>query len=126
MPEACAVEAVETRGTGTTPRRGTVYIVQSTDSGLGRYRAAKQYGELVPLMQRDAFPDNADERIGQMREIMKAILGNFNPAKDYVLLTGDPLAIAMCILTLSLSVLTIPCLKWDRDEQAYYPVTISV
>lgn len=106
--------------------RGTVYVVQSTDEGLGRYRAAMRYGNLVPIVQRDAFPDNAEERIDQMREIMKTILSEFNPAKDYVLLTGDPLAIAMCILTLSCSTLTIPCLKWDRDEQSYYPVTVSV
>jgi hypothetical protein len=141
-------------------------------------------------MQRDAFADNAAERIGQMREVMKTILSEFNGAKDYVLLTGDPLAIAMCILTLTLQATSkgelkttttircqcgwktelandtetaaevvaqahevqcfrrpyqhsamrisedrrweysaevrIPCLKWDRDEQNYYPVTVSV
>lgn len=127
MPETHAVEAVASRGTGTASQRGTVYIVQSTDEQMKRYRAAEHYGDLVPIIQsRDAFPDDADHRIGQWREVMKTILGAFNPAKDYVLLTGDPLAIALCILVLSISTLTIPCLKWDRDEQAYYPVVVSV
>jgi hypothetical protein len=118
--------AVGTREAGTATRRGTVYIVQSTEEGLGRFHKAARYGDFMPIMQRDTFADNAEERMPQMREVMKAKLAEFNPSRDYVLLTGDPLAIAMCILTLSCSTLSIPCLKWDRDEQDYYPVTVSV
>lgn len=103
---------------------GTVYIVQGEDTG--KFARAKRFGELVYLMQRDAFPDNADERIDKMRYVMDALLASFNPAKDHVLLTGDPLAIAMCILTLSQWTLHIPCLKWDKHEQDYYAVTVSI
>jgi hypothetical protein len=77
-------------------------------------------------MQRDAFPDNADERIDKMRHVMSAALFEFNPARDFILFTGDPLAIAMCVLTLSQWTLQIPCLKWDKQEQDYYAVTVSL
>lgn len=130
MPDTEAINAMAPRRTGAPASRGTVYIVQATDievaGNFGKFSKASRYGDLVPLMQRDAFPDNADERIMDMREVMRAKLKAFNPLRDYVLLTGDPLAIAMCILTLSCFTLAIQCLKWDRDEQDYYPVLVSI
>jgi hypothetical protein len=124
MSETETVPSLETRPAGAPPIGSKVYVVQGTDNG--KYERAKRYGTLVYLMERDAFPDNAEERIDHMHHTMHAALFNFNPARDWILLTGDPVAIAMCILVLSQWTLHIPCLKWDRQEQEYYAVTIYV
>jgi hypothetical protein len=124
MPQTDAIPAVDAGPEGQTPRRGTVFVIQGDDTG--KFKRAQRFGELVYLMLRDVFPDNADEHIEKMRHVMSAKLKDFNPSRDYVLLTGDPLAIAMSVLVLSQWTLEIPCLKWDKLEQDYYAVTVNI
>jgi hypothetical protein len=104
--------------------KARVFIVQ--DSGRLNFTPASRFGELIPLVGRDVYPDDADERVHAIRIIMKSKLAEFNPAKDFLLLTGDPVAIVMAVLTLAVQTLTIRCLKWDNEHKGYFPVEVSV
>jgi hypothetical protein len=102
-----------------------VYIIQGTD--LGRFKKAERFGELACLIQRDVFPDDVEERVDTIRGIMTAMLERFEPAKDFLLLTGDPVAIVLAVMVLLCQgIVTIRCLKWDRENQDYYEVELSV
>ena len=100
-----------------------VFVIQ--DNGTLNLSDAKRYGELTPLIERDAFPDDADERIKAIHDIMCARLRTFNPVHDFVLLVGAPEAIAMAFLILGADHDTIKTLKWDRENRGYYPITLA-
>jgi hypothetical protein len=90
MPDKIAIETVEAQRPRKATSRGSVFIVQVAADGLNKYQKAERFGDLVPLMQRDAFPDNAESQIRYMRNLMKNALSQFNPARDYVLLRATP------------------------------------
>lgn len=101
-----------------------VYVVQGND--LGKFRKAERFGPLEPLIILDVYPDNVEERVPVIREILHRKLKNFNPGKDFLLVSGDPVAIALSVMILMLNTTTIPCLKWDRENQEYYVVPLEV
>ena len=107
-----------------TEARSRVFIVQ--DSGRFKFTKALRFGELVPLIERDVFPDDVEERVVTVRNIMKAKLSTFNPVKDFLLLAGDPIAIVIATMVLTCVTLNIRCLKYDRENQDYYEVQLSV
>lgn len=78
------------------------------------------------MIERDVFPDDVSERVLTIRNIMKTKLQQFNPAKDFLLLTGDPVAIAIATLVLSCYTLSFNCLKYDRENRDYYEVQLAV
>lgn len=99
-----------------------VYVIQ--DNGKLNLSDAKRFGELVPLIERDAFPDDADERMGAIYNIMISKLAHFDADNDYILLTGAPEAIAMAFFILGYRETGIQALKWDRENRGYYIVPI--
>lgn len=101
-----------------------VYVIQAPY--LEKFRKAERYGDLVSLIQRDVFPDDVEERVATMKGIMTAILERFNPSVDFLLLTGDPVAIALAVMVITCRSTFIRCLKWDRENQDYYEVELSV
>jgi len=100
-----------------------VFVIQ--DNRTLNLSDAKRYGELVTLIERDVFPDDAEERIEAIHNIMDAKFRNFNPLHDFVLLVGAPEAIAMAFLILGSQHDTIKTLKWDRENRGYYPITLK-
>lgn len=100
-----------------------VFVIQ--DSHKRDFSDARRYGELVPLIERDVFPDDADERVETIRKIMLSKLADFNHY-DSLLLTGDPLAIVIASLTVSLNSNGFWVLKWDRENKRYYRVWVEV
>ena len=104
--------------------RPNVYVVQMAPGH--NFSKAERYGNLVPLIQRDAFPDDVDERIPVMAGIMRAKLSKFNPMRDFLLLNGDPIAIALAVMTINRRSLSFQALKWDRENQDYFMANIAV
>jgi hypothetical protein len=102
-----------------------VYVIQN--NGKLNFNKAKKHGKLISLIERDAFPDDAEDRIMVIHDIMKAKLRNFNMNRDFLLLTGAPEAIAMAIWVLTdvKGVSSIPALKWDRENRGYYKLKIA-
>jgi hypothetical protein len=101
-----------------------VYVVQGSD--LGKFRKAERFGVLEPLILLDVYPDNVEERVPVILDILHRKLRNFNPTKDFLLVSGDPIAIAASVMVLTIHNTVIPCLKWDRENQDYYVVELSV
>lgn len=99
-----------------------VFIIQ--DNGTKDFSAAKRFGELKGLIERDVFPDDADERVSAIHAIVRKKLKEFDPLYDFVLLTGDP--VALVIVGAELQRMypdqVIAFLKYDRDERQYYQV----
>jgi hypothetical protein len=63
--------------------------------------------------------------VGQTYGAIAGWLCDFNPETDYLLLTGDPVLIALCAAFLSRSGERIPMLKWDRQEKKYTSIIID-
>ena len=101
-----------------------VFIIQ--DNGTRDFSKAREFGELIPMINRDVFPDDVKERVSKIGSIIQAKLKYFNPNTDYILLTGDPVAIiltGMCLM-LNHSIEDVNLLKYDRENDAYYEVTV--
>lgn len=96
-----------------------VFIPQSRD-GID-ISDAKRFGELVVLNEGgDMFYHTAAgvEEIG-------AKLKSITP-DDWILLIGDPVAIAITSAIAGDLLGELRLLKWSRDERRYLPVTVAV
>ena len=101
--------------------RGKVYVVQ--DNGTKNFNDAHKFGDIVILQRRD-IPLFEDTKliIIEMREKLK----DFDPQKDWLLLTGDPLLIGLSTFIVGSTKHHVPCLKWDRQTTQYFPVTFNL
>ena len=92
----------------------TVYVLQE----MGRnVRSAEKFGDLKVLL-----PDNKQIVLssGPLTHKLQKELKDFNE-NDYLLLIGDPAAIAAKNNNGKFKVL-----KWDRDEKKYYDIEIDL
>lgn len=100
-----------------------VFITQ--DNGKLDFTKAKRFGDLKPVAAGDVFPDNAEERSAEVLRIVEALFQDFDPDQDYVLLTGDPIIMAItCLYIGSQFPQEVNFLKWDRENKEYYPVKL--
>lgn len=101
-----------------TPR---VFVVQ--DDGQKNLLPALKFGSIEPLISgRDSQLYNTAPLV----EELEAKLASFDE-DDYLLLVGDPAAIAICaIIAARRTGGLIQLLKWDRQERAYYPLKVHV
>jgi hypothetical protein len=104
--------------------RPKVYLTQMNPAW--NYYKAERYGELVPLVQRDAFPDDVDERVKTIAEIMKRKLADFNPLRDFILLTGDPIAMCLAVMAVNRRSMRVQVLKWDGENQDYFTAVLAL
>jgi len=97
-----------------------VYITQE-DPRKNLLPAAK-YGELKVVLPQGNICFSTGEVVHRCRKE----LSRFND-KDYLLLIGDPIAIAIATVVASeTNQGKVKFLKWDRQEQIYYPVEINL
>ena len=106
----------------TTPETGRVFVIQRNPNL--DYSDARRFGVLTPVIQRDVFPDDLPSRVDKMKAVLEARLGNFDPDSDYLLLTGDPVAIFLAGALLRDS-RQVRVLKFDREAGRYYDVVIT-
>jgi hypothetical protein len=103
-----------------------VFIIQ--DDGKRDFSQAAKIGELQALIGRDVFPDEAEERGDTVQRIIAARLSSgFDPARDFILLTGDPFAIIAVGVWLGA---TYPdhafnVLKYDSENKGYFVITLK-
>lgn len=102
---------------------GKVFIIQ--DNGGRNFSNAKRFGELIPILERDVFPDDVKQRLPIMQKIIMAKLKDFNAARDRILLTGDPVAIFIVGRQLSVCE-KVTLLKWDSENKGYFEVTVNL
>lgn len=89
---------------------------------------ALRFGELVKVTETEIYSDLVDTRMAGVIAQVNAAMDSFDPDNDYLLLTGDPIAIAACFLRLGRrrDVHRVRMLKWDYDGRAYFVVPINL
>lgn len=99
----------------------TVYVTQELK---GRdLSSALEFGELQVVVPADMEirPDTIEE----VYELITCALSNFDPRKDYLLLSGDP--VVMCLVNqvadeeafIQHNIARISVLRWDRIDSRY-------
>lgn len=106
----------------------TVYIIQElpgTRIGQPKFNilGAQKFGKLKTLL-----PEYSQMILSPGPLVMKlrSLLKDYTP-KDYLLLTGDPAIIGVaCSIVSDITNGRYNLLKWDRQEQVYYPIEINL
>ena len=105
-----------------------VYVIQEipgTKAGIPKINimSASRYGKfkfLLPEFSQIIF--SPCPLIFKLRNLMK----NYRPT-DYLLLTGDPAIIGVaCSIASDITNGKYRLLKWDKQENQYYPITINL
>jgi|TARA_R100000482_G_scaffold42448_2_gene14760 hypothetical protein len=98
-----------------------VYVVQE-NPGKNILKATS-FGHIEVLL-----PANTNimfSSIPVIRSLKRKLL-KFDSELDYLLLIGDPSAIAVCGAIIATKTQKFNVLKWDRETQVYYPVTLDL
>ena len=105
-----------------------VYIIQElpgTRSGKPKFNimGASKFGELKTLLPEfSQIILSPGPIVFKLRQLLK----DYN-SEDYLLLTGDPAIIGVaCSIVADITGGKYKFLKWDRQEQVYYPIEINL
>ena len=108
--------------------QSTVYVLQElpgTRIGRPKYNiiGAQKYGKLKVLLKENTqIIMSPGPIIFELRRVLK----NYT-SKDYLLLSGDPSVIGIaCSIVSDMNGGKFNLLKWDRQEQMYYPLEINL
>lgn len=66
-----------------------------------------------------------DEDVQESLEIARQTLKDFDPDVDSLVLSGDPIAMSICVGILAVKFRSIELLKYDRRSEDYHPINIS-
>ena len=105
-----------------------VYVIQElpgTRAGRPKFNimGAQKYGKLeILLPEFSQIILSPGPLIFKLRKLLKDYT-----EKDYLLLTGDPAIIGVaCSIAADITGGKYNLLKWDRQEQTYYPIEINL
>ena len=108
--------------------QSTVYVLQElpgTRMGRPKYNiiGAQKFGKLKVLLREDTqIIMSPGPIIFELRRLLKNYTSN-----DYLLLSGDPSVIGIeCSIVSDINNGKFNLLKWDRQEQMYYPLEINL
>lgn len=106
--------------TGRPPERTpVVYILQ--DDGTKNLTPARRYGNVI------AFAGNDMPLFNQTWvDTLEHWLSPYNPTRDFLLLTGDPVLIGVACAILGKRWDQLSLLKWDRQSKDYTPITLYI
>ena len=109
-------------------KESIVYVLQElpgTSIGRPKYNiiGAQKYGKLKVLLKENTqIIMSPGPIIFELRRLLK----NYT-SKDYLLLSGDPSVIGIAVAIVSdINNGRFNLLKWDRQEQMYYPLEINL
>ena len=109
-------------------KESTVYILQElpgTSVGRPKYNiiGARKYGKLKVLLKENTqIIMSPGPLIFELRRLLRDYT-----SKDYLLLSGDPSVIGIAVAIASdINNGRFNLLKWDRQEQMYYPLEINL
>ena len=109
-------------------KESIVYVLQElpgTRIGRPKYNiiGAQKYGKLKVLLKENTqIIMSPGPIIFELRRLLK----NYT-SKDYLLLSGDPSVIGIAVAIVSdINNGRFNLLKWDRQEQMYYPLEINL
>ena len=109
-------------------KESIVYVLQElpgTSIGRPKYNiiGAQKYGKLQVLLKENTqIIMSPGPIIFELRRLLK----NYT-SEDYLLLSGDPSVIGIAVAIVSdINNGKFNLLKWDRQEQMYYPLEINL
>ena len=109
-------------------KESIVYVLQElpgTRIGRPKYNiiGAQKYGKLQVLLKENTqIIMSPGPIIFELRRLLKDYT-----SKDYLLLSGDPSVIGIaCSVVSDINNGRFNLLKWDRQEQMYYPLEINL
>ena len=109
-------------------QKNTVYVLQElpgTRVGRPKYNiiGAQKFGKLKVLLKEDTqIIMSPGPIIFKLRRLLKDYTSD-----DYLLLSGDPSVIGIaCSIVSDINNGKFNLLKWDRQEQMYYPLEINL
>ena len=103
-------------------------VTLERNNGTGRmvpaynFESVKEYGEITTILEADQNPFVS----GVVVPKLKAALANFDPANDYLLATGEPIIIGLCIGIIMEKSDSFKALKWNRKWKKYTIMRIEL
>jgi hypothetical protein len=103
-----------------------VFVIQESEKD---FRDAERFGDLVFLTHRDLnnIPGSAhnEELITHIAHTFN--IHNFNPATDYLIITGSPSVTAAVFMLLgNWGLKDVKLLRWDNRDRNYTPMQINL
>ena len=91
---------------------------------------AEEYGDLEYVLKTtdELYPDNDRLKSDVVASKIEDALSDFNPKRDYVLLTGDPAALALLgsvMQRICGNGRKVRLLKWDNVDKQYFVVELN-
>ena len=97
-----------------------VYVVQET-KGINLLPAV-EFGEIDILLPEGQVVFSTERTIKRLQINLRKYT-----FEDYILMVGDPAAIAMAAAVASqITTGKFKLLKWDRQEKKYYPLIVNI
>lgn len=99
-----------------------VYVAQ--ENPKHSYQAAACYGEVVIVTTKE-YAINKDTNKGIHEDIAK-VVKEFNPNRDYLLISGDSMVFAILFASIMLKHLSCKVLKYSNLHEKYKEIKLSV
>lgn len=102
-------------------KKATVWITQENNKN---YSQAKNYGEPTFVTSFE-YSSIANSKINSyILKDIDAMANKFNPETDYLLFTGDPVIIALCVHALLAIHGSVNVLKWQNQDKIYNSIKL--
>ena len=101
-----------------------VFVTHTT--GRIVFDPAARFGRIVHMFPLQIYPDLFDTRVPMAIGRLKQVLVDFNPERDYLLPSGDPLLTLLAGMILGERHPRITLLHWDRQAERYFPVDLNL
>lgn len=98
------------------------FLIEPTDFDVS---AAAEYGEIRTLISRDMSPPSLWASHWQDYVMAKLHDENFDPARDYIVVSGRMLIITMVSCTVAAKYGYVRLLCFDAPRKDYIPITIG-
>ena len=99
----------------------TVFITQEVP-GRDITKTSKYTAQKILIPAKEQVALSAQPTVRRINRLLR----KFND-KDYLLLSGDPVIIGIsCAVAMSNNIGKLNILKWDRQDEEYYPVTVDI
>jgi len=102
-------------------KNATVWITQENNKN---YSQAKNYGNPTFVTSFE-YSSIANSKINSyILKDIDAMANKFNPETDYLLFTGDPVIIALCVHALLAIHGSVNVLKWQNQDKIYNSIKL--
>lgn len=98
----------------------TVWVIQ--EQPKHNVAPAMEFGEIVTVLP----PGDNNFSVQDTLARLRGKLDRFQEHEDWLLLTGDPIAIGLATMVVGEFSRELRFLKWDRQERKYLPIVCDI